>query len=444
MAKADEIKLTKIDYIKYIQKLLAKHKGKLYVINPDDGNNPRDMYRYNGKFYVNDGGDWVRRELQEEYPSISKYMMEEIIYSIRCDKSYRIDREEFDNTPSLINFENCIYDINGRVRIPHKSQYLFTSVIPINYHPELEYKESIVEKFILDITESDKKKILLIQEMCGYCLFKKYNLQKAFLLVGEGANAKSTLLELLVRMLGKKNVSDASIEDISSSNRFIAYRLYGKSANISSEIGKKILNTTSLFKSLTGGDRITGERKFHHSFEFYNFAKLIFAINRVPTVLDNSEAFYRRWIPIQFSQVFIGKDCDVNILDKLTTPEQLSILLNWALEGLHRLLDNEEFSDTWNTEDVKNWWNIQTSSIYGWIMENYTINSKLETPKDEMYENYKEWCMEESYVVNATGGFTKEMKRLFGDKVKLKQHYKDGLRYWKGIGRKEELKAKSE
>jgi len=437
----DETGLTREDYYKYIKELLSRPDIKLYVINPIDGNWAKDIFRYNGKYYVNDGVDWIITHLKQEYPNISKYMIDELVYGVKHNNEYRIDRSEFNSNPYLINFENCIYDVNEGVRIPHESQYLFTTQIPTEYNPKLEYKGSEIEKFVLEITGRDKKKIKLIQEMFGYCLFKKYNIQKAFLLVGEGANGKSTLLELLIRMLGIDNVASASIEDIASGNRFVCYRMYGKLANISSEVGKKSLKSTSLFKGATGGDKLTGEQKYKDAFEFYNYAKLIFALNKVPTVIDDTTAFYRRWIPIEFSQTFKGRNCDVNILDKLTTPEQLSILLNWSIEGLHRLLDNKEFSDSYTAEDVKDWWNKQTSSVYEWIVENYTINPMLETPKDELYDAYKDWCLEESYVIHTTNGFTRALKKLFGSNVKLKQKYR-GYRYWEGIGKKEVVTPK--
>jgi hypothetical protein len=39
---------------------------------------------------------------------------------------------------------------------------------------------------------------------------------------------------------------------------------------------------TDLFKTLTGGDRISGEKKYHDAFDFLSFATLMFSANEAP------------------------------------------------------------------------------------------------------------------------------------------------------------------
>jgi len=185
----------------------------------------------------------------------------------------------------------------------------------------------------------------------------------------------------------------------------------------------------------TGGDKLTHERKYRDAFEFYNYSKLIFAINEVPSVSDNSMAFYRRWIPIEFNQTFTGKKCDVDIIDKLTTTDNISILFSWSLEGLYRLLDKGEFSNTWNSSMVENWWNKKTSDVYTFILDNYifTEDGDAIIPKSKVYDRYVKYCLDEGYIVNhQLNGFSREMNSLFHNKVRSFKGT-GGVRYWKGI-----------
>ena len=425
---------SKDGYLRILREMLdGKHK--LYVLNPSDGYpRPKSFYLYNDRCYLNNGEDFIRRTIRNINPLISKYLIDELVDCIRYNDKFRKDREDFDSDINLLNLENGVFDINNRLLLPHDSRYLLTMKLPIRYQPQVKFKGSIVERFMNDITKKDKQKLRLIQEMCGYCLYRSYNIQKAFLLVGEGANGKSTLLELLSRMLSSENVSNVSIEEITNGGRFVSYRLYNKLANVSSELGKKTLKSTTVFKMATGGDKLTHERKYRDAFEFYNYSKLIFAINEVPSVSDNSMAFYRRWIPIEFNQTFSGKKCDVDIIDKLTTTDNISILFSWSLEGLYRLLDNGEFSDTWNSSMVENWWNKQTSDIYTFILDNYVFTEDdAMIPKGELYKNYVKHCLDDGYIVkHQPNGFSREINSLFRGKVKSYRGT-GGVRYWKGI-----------
>jgi len=73
------------------------------------------------------------------------------------------------------------------------------------------------------------------------------------------------------------------------------------------------------------------------SFPFVNRAKLTFSCNVVPEVYEDTTAFFRRWIIIQFPHTFDSAKADKDLPKKLTTAEEFSGILNFALEGLNRL-----------------------------------------------------------------------------------------------------------
>jgi putative DNA primase/helicase len=107
--------------------------------------------------------------------------------------------------------------------------------------------------------------------------------------------------------------------------------LYGKLANIYADLPAIALKETGIFKMLTGGDTISGEHKFKPRFYFKNYAKLIFSCNQIPQTPDDSDAFYRRWIIVNFPHQFLDADqntdknlvADKNLLAKLTTTSEL-------------------------------------------------------------------------------------------------------------------------
>jgi putative DNA primase/helicase len=153
------------------------------------------------------------------------------------------------------------------------------------------------------------------------------------MLIGEGSNGKSTLLAVLRFLLSNQNVKAISLQDLCM-DKFASADLYQMFANIASETPSKRIDESDVFKSLTEGvTLIRAQKKYGQPFHFVNYAKLIFCANKVPPYKDKDYAYYRRWILILFNVRF-GNDAlpkDENILEKITTPEEMSGLLNWSL-----------------------------------------------------------------------------------------------------------------
>jgi putative DNA primase/helicase len=69
------------------------------------------------------------------------------------------------------------------------------------------------------------------------------------------------------------------------------------------------------------------------------YAKLIFSTNKIPETEDESDAYFRREIILSFPNRFEdGKGADPNLLNKLTTEEELSGIFNVLAIALRTLL----------------------------------------------------------------------------------------------------------
>jgi putative DNA primase/helicase len=64
---------------------------------------------------------------------------------------------------------------------------------------------------------------------------------------------------------------------------------------------------------------------------------LIFSSNKIPDSDDKSYAYYKRWLILAFDRVFHGITKDTNLIHRLTTPAELSGVLNLALIALRQL-----------------------------------------------------------------------------------------------------------
>jgi len=252
--------------------------------------------------------------------------------------------------------------------------------------------------------------------------------------VGEGANGKSTFLGLVKGFLGMKNVSGKGLVDLES-NRFAKASLFGKLANIYSDLSDDTLQRTGTFKMLCGGDLIEGEKKFRDSFTFVNYAKLLFSCNKLPEVYDNTDAFFRRWIIIVFPKVFKGDSCDPNILDKLIVPEELSGLLNIALEGLKRILENDGFSYSKSTEETREDYIRKSDPLAAFIMDCIEEDQSSILLKQQLYSLFAFYCRQNSLpAVNKDTFFKNISKHVTVTQVRLNRKDIQGRPYgFKGI-----------
>lgn len=79
-------------------------------------------------------------------------------------------------------------------------------------------------------------------------MFRRNELGKAFILTGSGSNGKSTFLNMLKHMLGRRNVSVLELKKLN--DRFSTVMLFGKLANIGDDISDEFITDAAIFKKL--------------------------------------------------------------------------------------------------------------------------------------------------------------------------------------------------
>lgn len=306
----------------------------------------REVYIYKDGLFV-PGEHVIRKYLEENVENCSMHFKNEILDRVKDRTGEPI--ESFVVSPNILNFQNYTFNLKTKELLAHSSDDLFLHQIPVIYDP---YKDCpAIKAFLVKIL--DEELLPIIKQWFGYCLYRKYFIKKALILIGEANTGKTTFIKLLTRFIGEKNTCDISLQRIGNdSDRFSRSALYQKHLCVHDDLSSKDLTDQGGFKMATGGGYISGEFKFGHPFVFENFAKLTFACNQIPLADDVfDDAYFSRWIIIQFNRVV--QNPDKFLLDKLTTLDELSGLLNWALEGLYQLLDIGDFSYIKTPEEIK-------------------------------------------------------------------------------------------
>ena len=360
----------------------------------------------------------------------------ETIFNIKV--STFADRSEFERGGYQVVLQNGILDLQEGTLSPHNPAHPSTIKLPVRYEPNADCPR--IRQFFSEVLHPWDQPV--VEEFFGYCLEPSYFIHRAFLFIGDGANGKSTCIELLRTFLGKRNCATVSIQDFDS-NRFSSSLLWGKLANLYADVPSTPIQNTGRFKMLTGGDTVGAEEKYRSGFAFYNMAKLLFSTNKPPAIkTEDSFAFWRRWILINFPNTFDTARADKRLLDKLTTPEELSGLLNVALEGLRRLWAHSDFTYSPSAEAVSQQYHEAASPIISFISTCCVTGSDMWVSKAEIYNAYCSFCQSRNLPMMGNLSFGRAMNNTPGLSVKSDRIRIDGeLTYgWRGIkvGREDE------
>ncbi|GAG69592.1 unnamed protein product [marine sediment metagenome] len=289
----------------------------------------------------------------------------------------------------LVAVKNGILNLRTRELVPFSSKYRFFSKHPLTYDKDKDCP--IIKEFFKSLFKQAKKEILVMQEIFGYILYREYFIEKAFMFLGIGRNGKGKTIMLMKKFIGEDNTSEIPLEDLEK-DIFAQGELFKKNANLCGDLSKGALYKSGKFKSLTGRDPINAARKFLTRISFINFSKMIFAANELPLTFDLTPAFFNRWIILDFPFTFLSqKDIDIipenerdniklrdpDIIEKIATPNEMSGLLNWSLDGLDKLFKNKTFSYSPSTEETKKKWLRRSDSCLAFVMD------KIETCYDE-------------------------------------------------------------
>lgn len=309
----------------------------------------------------------------------------------------------------LIAFKNGVFNIETNEFFDFSPEFIITNKIPFNYVPGA--KSELLENTLNKLACDDKKIRLLLEEVAGYVLYRRNELRKAFILIGDKANGKSTYLDMIKTLLGDKNTTALDLKELG--DRFKTAEIFGKLACIGDDIGDEFIPNPAVFKKLTSGDRLNAERKGQNPFDFNSYAKLLFSANNIPRIKDKSGAVISRLVIIPFNATFskADKDYDPYIKYKLRKTETMEALIQLGIEGLKRVLENREFTTSKKVQKELEEYEENNNPILIFFKEEPKIENESTT---HVYKQYAEFCTSNSFTPLSKIEFSRQVKKRYG------------------------------
>ena len=209
----------------------------------------------------------------------------------------------------------------------------------ISYDPEAGIPNRFLNELLKPVLTADE--IDILQMYVGQCLLGVNYSQKFLLITGAAGTGKSTLVEVIKKLVNPENATEFRAEHLSS--RFEIGRYYDKTLLLGSDVSENFLNVKGIgnLKKLTGHDTLTGEDKgSNQTINIKGDFNVIITSNSLPAIRmeNDSDAWRRRLLWIQY-RTNPNKQKIANFAEELIQ-EEGSAIMNWALEGALKLYQN--------------------------------------------------------------------------------------------------------
>lgn len=365
------------------------------------------LHIYKDGIYINDL-KYIEAQMIQHIPGLSKQKRAEAMSYL--DLLITQDTER--SGAELIAFKNGIYNIDTDEFIGFSPDYVITNKINYDYIPDA-YSE-LVDITLDKLACHDEKIRDLLEEVVGYTFYRRNELRKAFVLIGDKVNGKSTYLDMIKTLLGDINTSALDLGELG--DRFKTAELFGKLANIGDDIDDNFIPNPAVFKKLVSGDRLNAEKKGKDPFDFNNYAKMLFSANDMPRIKDKSGAVLNRLVIVPFNAKFLPTDPDFDpyIKYKLRQPECMQYLIQLGLDGLKYILKHQQFTESEKVQKELQEYEEQNNPILLFFKEEVKIENE---PTSSVYRNYTEFCLANNFTPMSNIEFSKQVKKHYKLKI---------------------------
>lgn len=366
-----------------------------------------NLHIYKDGVYV-DGNKYIEQEMIKNISGLKAAQRTEVLKYLEL-----IVPEGKPASAYKIAFANGIYDLTTGTLEEFDSNLVITNKIPFNYVKGA-YSE-VADKTLNKLACNDVKVRMLLEEYIGYHFFRRNELRKAFFLVGDKKNGKSTFFQMVGYLLGDGNLAFLGLDDLG--DRFRTAEITNKLGNIGDDIDDDFITKTGLFKRVVSGSEILVERKGQDPFKTKPYCKFSFSCNDTPKFKDRTGAVKDRLVFIPFNATFSADDPDFDpfIISKLMQPEVAEYLIQIGLAGLKRVLENKAFTLTDDGEKELEAFDERNNPIIKFCKE-LTIDDVENKVIQDVFVRYLVWCDEEGCLKLGKSEFTKAINKHFNTK----------------------------
>jgi putative DNA primase/helicase len=317
--------------------------------------------------------------------------------------------EHLDSNRWLLNTQNGTINLNTGALRPHRREDLITALSPVVYDPSAQCPTFL--QTLNKILEESEPLIRFLQRLFGLFLTGEVSEQILPIFYGTGANGKSTLINVILELLG------ADYATMAPPGLLVAKRgethpteraiLFGKRLVVDMESAEGARLNENFVKQVTGSDKLSVRRMREDFWDFWPTHKVLLCTNHKPQIRESKEAIWRRIRLIPFSVRIPDEEQDKTLPRQLRA-EYPGILawcvqgcLDWQREGLGEPEEVMQATSGYRDEQ----------DILGAFLDEHTIRDlSVRVRCGHLYERYKRWAEAASERVTTLRAFGEAMK----------------------------------
>jgi P4 family phage/plasmid primase-like protien len=393
------------------------------------------VYVFDGEKWEYKGDNYIKAFAENHFdPSPKDTVRKEFLAKIKANNNR--NKEWFDkSTHSKINLKNGVYDMEKMAIEERTPNHGFRYCLPYIYDESAQ--APVFEGFLEDITEGDVQTKELLLQFLGYCISNCEPVaQKALLLLGDGQNGKSTLVNIIRELVGEESHSSLDISELDFDQK--RGMLEGKLFNISEEIKTKSLQNAGYFRKIVCGEPVSVKRVYVAPYDIKTRAKIIMTANNAPEINENTKGMRRRLLVVSLDKEIADEDKDTRLMHKLRAEK--SGIFNLVINEYKKLVARDyEFVESEIMKEARDELVGITDAVPKWFKDKlvFTHDDKDETSMDQMWTSFCDYCKDRHMARNTeSANFARRVgKDIIKRGVKVERIRVDGLktRIYKGI-----------
>ncbi|MFK4323445.1 P4 family phage/plasmid primase-like protein [Bacillus sp. RC55] len=351
----------------------------------------------------------IKRVISWLEPKLNNTKAEEVIYHL----TNTAEVKEKTNSRYLIPVQNGVFNLKTKTLEPFTADYVFTTKIATPYYenpvnPVIDSWD--VVSWVKSIACGDLEIENLLWQVMNDALNGNYSRRKAIFLIGEGNNGKGTFQELIMNLIGIKNIATLKVNEFDE--RFRLSVLEGKTAVIGDDVPANVyIDDSSNFNSVVTGDMVSVEFKNRPIYNTVFRCSVIQSTNGMPKFKNKTNGTIRRIVIVPFKADFNGKAENFKIKDEYIKNEQvLQFVLYKAIN-----MDFEKFDIPKVSLQELEVFKQDNDPVLDFKLSVFDEWGIQEVPKYIVYGFYKNFCHENGYKHLADRQFHKQFKTYLGD-----------------------------
>jgi P4 family phage/plasmid primase-like protien len=347
----------------------------------------------------------------------------------------------------IINTMNCElhFDHDGNMlKKKHDADNFFTTRINCDYKPKAKCPEW--DRFcalVFSQTSDPEDMQRHLEELLGYTISMSRWLKTWVLFHGPKDTGKSTVAEVLKKLLGNAYLGyDLGRFDSKKINQFTENALVGKLALVDDDFEKSNLLPDGFLKKISEEKSMSTEKKWGDSFQFVSRALPIICSNHWPKTKDLTDALRERALVFPFHCKIAGANRSDDRRNAMM--DELPGILNRCIAGLVRLRKRRDWDIPLDCREARDDWVAHSNMAALFVRQNVEAADADLKPMDT-WMMYERWLREEQGIGHLKSygktGFYDQLDALLGARIPVSGNKQGVYRGWRltGVGAVDEM-----